>query len=918
VEAVSDLYRCVDAFAGALHRLGLRHVCLCPGSRSTPLALAFARHGGFQLWVHLDERSAGYFALGIAKAARQPVALLCTSGTAAANFTPAVVEAFYGQAPLLVCTADRPPELHHVGANQTVEQHGIYGQHSRLTVDMPVPDAEPATQRYFALMASRALSACLGSPNGPVHLNFPFREPLVPNGPLPDVQRDANDVSPGLDALLMPSVRQPALPQSAAVAELIRRAQRGLIVCGGQNDPVFPAAVMQLAAKIGFPVLADPLSGVRCGSHHGPLVLDSYDALLHAAASGARVDPDLVLRFGAAPTSKTLLQFLECNAECPQVLVTDAGWTDPALVAGALLDANARSCCWALIAALGSHTPPAGAAEWAGEWRHMDATARAALKAGVEAIVEPFEGRVLLELADLLPEDAVLVVGNSMPVRDLDTFFPGSKRAVRFLANRGASGIDGVVSTALGAAAVNAGPTVLVIGDISFYHDMNGLLAARRYGLDLIIVLVNNDGGGIFSFLPQANQPEHFEHLFGTPHGLDFAPAAAMYGGNFTRAATWPIFADAVRAGLADGGLHIVEVRTERPTNVTLHRALWAQVAEARDLTPGPSPGRRGERDTTQPRVPLLSAQQGWNGSIQAHSPFVPPLRPGEGPGVRSRYEIDGLGVHIERWGTGRPLVALHGFTGCATTWRDCLAGPGLAMETFVVDLVGHGQTDSPAALAHYRMGAVVADLAALLDQLGLERVALLGYSMGGRVALQFAVAYPERVSTLLLESASPGIADHVERAARCRSDEALAERIERDGVPAFVAEWEALPLFQSQARLAPAAWAAQRTQRLRNNACGLANSLRGMGAGAQEPIWQALSGLKMPVLLIVGVEDEKYVTLARAIAGRLQNARTVVVPEAGHTVHLEQPAVFSDAVRQFVLSAEDAMARQGREDTWR
>lgn len=581
MDSVTALYRCVDAFAGAAHQLGLRHVCLCPGSRSTPLALAFARHGGFRLWVHLDERSAAYFALGLAKVARQPALLLCTSGTAAANFAPAVVEAFFAQVPLLVCTADRPPELHQVGANQTVEQQGFYGRHVRLAIDMPVPDGEAATQRYFRLMASRALSGALGTPGGPVHLNFPFREPLVPSGPLPALDTAPGDALPERVILVTPARRQPAPEQTAALAGLLRPARRGLIVCGGQDDPAFPAAVMELATLLNFPVLADPLSGVRCGAHYTDLVLDSYDAVLRVAAFANATEPDIVLRFGAAPTSKPLGQYLECHAGCRQILVTDGGWTDSSAVAEMLLDADAAASCRALTAALAGHTAPAGAQEWVACWQQANSAARAALTAGIAAFDQPFEGRVFPELAHLLPEGALLIAGNSMPVRDLDTFFPGGKRDRRFLANRGASGIDGVVSTALGAAAAGDRPVVLVIGDLSFFHDMNGLLAAGRYGLNLTIVLINNDGGGIFSFLPQAGQPVYFEQLFGTPHGLDFAPVADLYGARLTRPASWDEFWVAVRAGLAEGGLHIVEVRTDRAANVTQHRAVWDRVAEA-------------------------------------------------------------------------------------------------------------------------------------------------------------------------------------------------------------------------------------------------------------------------------------------------------------------------------------------------
>jgi 2-succinyl-6-hydroxy-2,4-cyclohexadiene-1-carboxylate synthase len=281
---------------------------------------------------------------------------------------------------------------------------------------------------------------------------------------------------------------------------------------------------------------------------------------------------------------------------------------------------------------------------------------------------------------------------------------------------------------------------------------------------------------------------------------------------------------------------------------------------------------------------------------------------PREQPRFQPRSSPPGLG---ERSGERAPLLLLHGFTGDAATWDDVRAELGPDIPCIAVDLVGHGETEHPSGMDHYHMPAAVADLATLLDLLGLPRVALLGYSMGGRTALQFAVAHPERVSALLLESASPGIADPAERAARVQSDAALAERIERDGIPVFVREWEALPLFRSQARLPAAIREAQRAQRLGNSPQGMANSLRGMGAGAQSSLWPALAALSMPVLLITGEEDRKYVGLAAAMAEQLQDVRVFIVPEAGHTVHLEQPAVFTAAVGDFLHSAGPAKAGQ-------
>jgi 2-succinyl-5-enolpyruvyl-6-hydroxy-3-cyclohexene-1-carboxylate synthase len=311
-------------------------------------------------------------------------------------------------------------------------------------------------------------------------------------------------------------------------------------------------------------------------------VIDAYDAVLrHPPAAGALV-PDLVLRVGGLPTSKPLLGWLAAH-DAPQIVVSDAGWPDPSLAAHDVVHANPRLLCEALHPSLGTPDRDDG---WLATWRRADAAARRALAAHSAALEEPFEGRALAEVAALLPDGATLVVSSSMPVRDLDAFAGGDARRIRVLANRGANGIDGVVSTALGAAATREagdGPLVLVIGDLAFYHDMNGLLAAKLHALDATIVVLNNDGGGIFSFLPQAAHPAHFEQLFGTPHGLTFAPAAAMYDARYTAASTWSALREAVRAGLDGRGLHIVEMSSDRARNVTLHREAWAAVAAALD-----------------------------------------------------------------------------------------------------------------------------------------------------------------------------------------------------------------------------------------------------------------------------------------------------------------------------------------------
>ena len=675
----------VGAFVDELARAGVRHACVAPGSRSTPLALALARHPAVRVWMHLDERSAAFFALGMAKRSGAPVALLCTSGTAAANFLPAVAEARHARVPLVVLTADRPPELRDVGAAQTIDQTRLYGSHAKWFVDVALPEASPALLRYVRTLAGRAAAVAAAAPAGPVHLNFPFREPLVPawdeagdadagelvaDGAPPDVRAGRPDGEPWVR--VTPSAGAPAAETAARLAALLRSAARPVVVCGPQPDPTLAAPLARLAALAGAPLLADPLSQLRWGAHGREPVMDAYDAFLRVDEVAAALGPDLVLRLGAAPTSKPVLTWLQRH-EGARLVVVDAAWPDPTHLAAEVVQGEPRAVCEAVVAALaadegGEHpgaangvaedgrvrrggpptrniaetvgtaaiesSPPSASARghassdagrgapptgnirgaatagvidrthassparstaspdgapsgtaWLTRWRALDAAARAALDDHADGLDEPFEGRVLRDVARALPDGATLWVSSSMPVRDLDAFARGDGRRLRVLANRGANGIDGVVSSALGAAAVAAesgdGPLVLVVGDLAFYHDMNGLLAARLHALDATVVLVNNDGGGIFSFLPQAAQPAHFERLFGTPHGLDFRHAAALYEAHHEPVARPADVGPAVGAALGRRGLDVLEVRTERARNVALHREAWEAVARA-------------------------------------------------------------------------------------------------------------------------------------------------------------------------------------------------------------------------------------------------------------------------------------------------------------------------------------------------
>lgn len=578
-------------FVDELARGGLAAVCLAPGSRSTPLTLAFAAHPSVRVYRHLDERSAGFFALGLAMATGRPVALVCTSGTAAANFHPAIIEAYYSHVPLLVLTADRPPELRQSGANQTIDQIKMFGDHVRWAVEMPVPqdDAPELVLRHLRTLAARAYAAADGLVKGPVHLNFPFRKPLEPTSSPNGRPVEAAPVT-GNSRPFTRFRRGRLLPdeaQVAGVADAVEQHPRGLIICGPDcPGGAFPAAMAALARATGFPILADPLANVR----HGPqvengLVLGGYNLWLPAL--GERLPrPELLLRFGAVPTSATLAAYLSGLTPNFHLHVREDGeWADDQHMTGAFLQADPAAFGEALAGALarrGFRARP----EWVAPFVAAEAGAWAALEA--ELPQGGFsDGAAVSRLLAALPADSTLFAGNSLPVRHVDTFDRPSPRPLTFFGNRGASGIDGNVSTALGVAAAGR-RVVALLGDITFYHDMNGLLAVRQHGLeDVTFVVINNDGGGIFRRLPIARHDPPFTDFFLTPHGLTFEHAAAMYGLRYYRVEDGAALDEALAEALRDErtGPCLIEVMTDGAADYERQRAMAAAVAASLQST---------------------------------------------------------------------------------------------------------------------------------------------------------------------------------------------------------------------------------------------------------------------------------------------------------------------------------------------
>jgi len=568
-------------------RAGVTDVVLSPGSRSTPIALAVADESRLRLHVHHDERSAGFVAIGLGLATGVPAVAITTSGTAAVELHPAVVEAHQARVPVIACTADRPPELHDVGAPQTVDQTRLFGPAVRWFAAPGVPD--PAAAASWRSLAARSVAEArgegTGGPPGPVHLNLAFREPLVGRAAALPPARPGADPWHTADRGRI-TVTRHGMERLGALLD----AQRGVIVAGAGCGN--PEAVFDLARATGWPVLADPRSGCRVPQGN---VVAAFDALLRHGAFARAQRPSAVLRLGQLAASKELGQWLAACGGRQVAVHPDGRWVDPDHTVDHVVHADPTAVCTALARTIGDPDPA-----WLAAWRTADDAARAAIDDVLAGHPEPTEPGIARDALATMPADATLVVSSSMPVRDLE-WFGAPRTGVRVLANRGANGIDGVVSTAVGVALSSppAAPsaTVALLGDIAFLHDTNGLLGLADRDVDLTLVVVDNDGGGIFSFLPQAEAlpAEQFERLYGTPHGVDLAVLAAAHGIMTIEPTGAADVGPAIAASIAAGGARLVRVRTDRTANVAVHREINAAVARrlAKSWPVRPSNGQR-------------------------------------------------------------------------------------------------------------------------------------------------------------------------------------------------------------------------------------------------------------------------------------------------------------------------------------
>ena len=544
----------IAALVDEFYQLGVRHAVFSPGSRSTTMAMLFKEHEGFETYMNIDERSASFMALGIAKAHKEPTVLVCTSGSAVAHYLQAILEAQYSGIPLIVLSADRPHTLLHVGAPQTVDQHKIFGTAVNYFEELAVPQ-ESHYYTYPRQVARKAYMKAMDTKKGPVHINVPLFEPLVP-------ELSRNHFEAGRSSF---KVVKPNYSDIFACGEgnnLLERYERILILAGPQIDIDEAEMIRSFGESLQAPILADPLSNVRgCGT--SKVVISTYDALLAGQAFWHELKPDCVIQFGQIVVSKRVQQmvaswdnveYIEVNATMDSMNPT--GKTTMHIQASIDVFTNLYGV---------KNDSPA----YLGKWQHLETAGKQKLGTAIE---EPscFEGRTIRELQQHISDNAQVLIANSMSIRDFDYFwFSGESKAVLY-GNRGVNGIDGTISTALGLAA-NGRPTYLVTGDLSLFHDLNGLAVAKTHNLNLTIILHNNDGGGIFEYLPQKGT-KHFDYLFSTSQGLDYSGAAKLYGCGYTKISS-PNELSFVLAKIGqESGVHIIEIPTNREYSRELHK----------------------------------------------------------------------------------------------------------------------------------------------------------------------------------------------------------------------------------------------------------------------------------------------------------------------------------------------------------
>jgi 2-succinyl-5-enolpyruvyl-6-hydroxy-3-cyclohexene-1-carboxylate synthase len=569
-----------ETFVNEIASLGVRFACLSPGSRNTSLTYAFSQNKKIKSFSIIDERSCGFFGLGLAKATNSPVVLLCTSGTATAEFYPAIIEAYQNNVPLIVCTADRPPELLNCGANQTINQDNIYKNHINWFFNVGLPEPTVKRIRNLKTIAKKAIFESTIKRKGPVHLNFPLRKPFEPF--LYTDEIDDSIIQLSKEIKFNGSLSNNSFRMSFSqkdVNELFRLTgsiNKGIIIAGSDVPyPNFPELCNQLASILNYPIIADGISQLRFGHHNKENIIINFEGMLRTEKFIAKIKPEFILQFGKTPTSKGLENFLE-NSTAIKYLINESGdWYDPANKASAVIQMNPGEFCKLMIKKFQKEQFKNLDQEWQTNYFIAEEKSLKLKSKFIDAASFPFEGRIISETIKLMPEDSTLMISNSMPVRDLDYFAPKTNKSIVVYNNRGASGIDGITSTALGIAFGKKKPTVLITGDLAFYHDLNGLLTYKKYKIPLVIILINNDGGGIFEMLPISKLSKVFKEYFLTPHNLNFKSIVTAYGGKFFEINNWENLRQNFLKAIKNDCLSVLQIKTNAKKSAAYREKFW-------------------------------------------------------------------------------------------------------------------------------------------------------------------------------------------------------------------------------------------------------------------------------------------------------------------------------------------------------
>jgi len=576
-------------FIDQLAVMGVQHACISPGSRSTPLTYILSKNRKIKSFVHFDERGSAFFALGLAKATGKPVLVITTSGTAVAELYPAIIEAYQQRTPVIICTADRPAELVGTGANQTINQHNIFRNHIRWFRDLGLPSISDTGFYHLQKIAIKAYHISLSEDRGPVHLNFPFRKPLEPFSYTDNIGKRIIHTKPQRLVRNNSQIPVPKLEKSKDFKKLVNQlteSDKGIILVGPMEyDVKLIKTIKELSSLLKYPVFADGISQLRFNvSQKDNLIISNFNTIFASQKFINEHNPDIILQFGRTPTSSILETFLEETGAVRYTVDTYGDKHDPSRTAKSTFAIKPISFCEKLVSELKEANFQRPKSKWLKDFIRAEEISEKIKSRIIDRAKFPNEPSVITEILKLIPSGSNLVIGNSLPVRDLDNFAFKSSKKIKIHFNRGASGIDGITSTALGIASIKK-RTFLITGDLSFLHDLNALATAVKYSTPLTIIVINNNGGGIFESLPLANRVKHFDKFFITPHNLELGEIAKSFGIHHQPVTTRRVLQRSLKNSFNLNVPSVLEIQTDAVKSVELRAKIFSEVNKNLDKT---------------------------------------------------------------------------------------------------------------------------------------------------------------------------------------------------------------------------------------------------------------------------------------------------------------------------------------------